>query len=319
MIRTSQRLYLLLLLLFTGSLLVPSACLAATVSCTATMSGGVTFGTADFTNNSVSTSNPTLSYTCTNPGKKTKYANVCFNIDTGVQSSTIDSRAMTDGAGHSLIFQLYKDPRSPPSNPLGSITLGGSDTPLEVTLSVPGKGSVSGSATLYGHLLPGQTTLPAALPAGNYKDAFIGSQTSITLKSNKNKVPPTCGKKAAGTFPFTATATAINMTGSNAINVTCANGTPYYVGLSPSNGNTAGAGLMTGTGSNVDKVPYQLRSATGFGGASWGNTATSAAVGDGVAGNGNGTSQPITVYATGHSANYRPDTYSDTVTINANF
>ena len=329
------RMYVLLLLLLFCGLLVPRATLAAPVSCTASMSG-VTFGSIDFINGLVSTSNPTLSYICTNTSNQRRYVNVCFNINAGTQSSGIDPRNMTNGAGDSLQFQLYQNPGNPPSNPWGSVTQGGPDTPLEVTTSVPGNGNITGSATVYGYLFPGQTTPPA----GSYQDAFTGSQTMISLKSSKNKMPASCGTASAGTFPFTVTATIIksckvtaspdlnlgsvaatttNITGNNFINVACTNGTPYYVGLSPSNGGTGGVGLMKGTGSNVDKVPYQLRSTAGLGGTIWGNTATSTIVGNGVAGNGNGTTQPLTVYATVASANYTPDTYTDTVTINVNY
>src|SRR6185312_4872742 len=303
------RMYVLLLLLLFCGLLVPRATLAAPVSCTASMSG-VTFGSIDFINGLVSTSNPTLSYICTNTSNQRRYVNVCFNINAGTQSSGIDPRNMTNGAGDSLQFQLYQNSGNPPSNPWGSVTQGGPDTPLEVTTSVPGNGNIT------------------------------GSQTMISLKSSKNKMPASCGTASAGTFPFTVTATIIksckvtasldlnlgsvaatttNITGNNFINVACTNGTPYYVGLSPSNGGTGGVGLMKGTGSNVDKVPYQLRSTAGLGGTIWGNTATSTIVGNGVAGNGNGTTQPLTVYATVASANYTPDTYTDTVTINVNY
>ena len=117
-------------------------------------------------------------------------------------------------------------------------------------------------------------------------------------------------------------ATAVNTTGSNTISVNCSKTTPYYVGLAPSNANTAGAGTMVSTtapATNTDKVPYQLTSTAGAGGTIWGNTATSTAVGNGVAGTGTGTAQSLTVYATAASANFTPDSYADTVTVNVNY
>jgi spore coat protein U-like protein len=66
-------------------------------------------------------------------------------------------------------------------------------------------------------------------------------------------------------------------------------------------------------------VPYQLTSTAGAGGTIWGNTATSTAVGNGVAGTGTGAAQSLTVYATAASANFTPDSYADTVTVNVNY
>jgi len=117
-------------------------------------------------------------------------------------------------------------------------------------------------------------------------------------------------------------ATATNTANSNTISVNCSKTTPYYVGLSPSNANTAGAGVMASTtapATNTDKVPYQLNSTSGASGTIWGNTATSTAVGNGVAGTGTGLAQTLTVYAVAASANFTPDSYADTVTVNVNY
>lgn len=114
-------------------------------------------------------------------------------------------------------------------------------------------------------------------------------------------------------------ATATDVAGNNTITVNCSKTTPYYIGLAPSNANTTSAGEMAAGGSNTDKVPYQLRSATGAAGTIWGNTATSTSVGNGVAGTGTGTDQTHTVYVTVPSANFTPDTYTDVVTVNVNY
>jgi spore coat protein U-like protein len=123
----------------------------------------------------------------------------------------------------------------------------------------------------------------------------------------------------------TVATTAVNTTGSNTISVTCSKTTPYYIGLAPS---AANGGTTTGSGSmstadalpgNTDTVPYQLTSTPGPSGTVWGNTATSTTVGNGVAGTGTGTAQSLTVYATAPSANFTPDSYADTVTVNVNF
>jgi spore coat protein U-like protein len=75
---------------------------------------------------------------------------------------------------------------------------------------------------------------------------------------------------------------------------------------------------MAGTGGNTNKVPYQLYQ-TAAGTTVWGNTATSTSVGNGVAGIGNGSAKSLTVYATAPSSDFKPDTYSDIVTINVNY
>lgn len=117
--------------------------------------------------------------------------------------------------------------------------------------------------------------------------------------------------------------TAVNTTGTNKISVTCSKTTPYNIGLAltSNSANTAGSGLMSGTGGNTDKVPYQLNSVSATGPV-WGSTATGGAVGtvgNGV--HGTGTGLPIThdVYATAPSANFTPDSYADTVTVNVTY
>lgn len=117
----------------------------------------------------------------------------------------------------------------------------------------------------------------------------------------------------------TATASDTNMSGNADITVNCSNTTPYYVGLAPSNSASDGAGALSPAGSSPDTVPYQLRSTAGTSGTVWGNTATTSSVGNGVAGTGNGSDQTLTVYVTAPSANYAPDSYSDTVTVTVNY
>lgn len=51
----------------------------------------------------------------------------------------------------------------------------------------------------------------------------------------------------------------------------------------------------------------------------WGNTATAENVGNGVAGKGDGTNKLHTVHVIVPSADVKPGSYSDTVTINVNY
>lgn len=68
---------------------------------------------------------------------------------------------------------------------------------------------------------------------------------------------------------------------------------------------------MSGTGSNNDKVPYQLRSTSGLSGTKWNS--------DGVTRIGSGAEQLESVYVTVPSADFRRDNYSDTVTIKVSY
>lgn len=114
-------------------------------------------------------------------------------------------------------------------------------------------------------------------------------------------------------------ASATNLQAQSNIKLNCSKGTPYYVGLGPSNGSAAGAGVMTETGGAADTVAYQLRSSAGMAGAVWGNSATASSAGNGVGGAGSGADQNIPVYATVASANSRPGTYADTVTVSVHY
>lgn len=121
----------------------------------------------------------------------------------------------------------------------------------------------------------------------------------------------------------TATTTAVNQNSSNTFKVNCSNKTPFYIGLSPSNANTAGAGVMSGAiVGNTDKVPYQLYSNAGLT-TVWGNTATTTTVGNGMSGTGAGMAAAnavsFTAYAKAVNADFQPDTYTDTVTVNVNY
>jgi spore coat protein U-like protein len=339
-----RRLGLLLLLCMSLWWLPASRAHADTnVTCTATMSN-VSFGNVSFTDGSGSGNNAsvnaTLNYTCTNNAilLVEESATVCFNINAGAQSgANFNPRQMTDGAGDVLQFQLFQG--AAPIN-WGSNT--NTPAPFIVSMSIPGSllgGSTqSGNTPLRGTLVSNQT----AAPPSSYQDQFTGSNTLIQVNSQAGATaPPTCiGGTTGNTFPFAVTATiikgcsvtasnvnlgtvpfnAVNSTANGTLNVTCSNGTPYFVGLAPSNGNTTGAGSMKGTlTGNTDLVPYQLSSTPGPGGTVWGNTATSTSVGNGVAGTGNGLIKPITVYATAANANFTPDTYSDTVTVHVNY
>src|SRR6185312_475374 len=105
------------------------------------------------------------------------------------------------------------------------------------------------------------------------------------------------------------------------ISVTCSNGTPYVVNLTPaSTASGSGAGNMVTSPATVN-VPYQLRQANGATAAIWGNggsvTGGVVTLGNGVQGLGTGmtAAKTYTVYATVPSTDFAPNTYSDTVNV----
>jgi spore coat protein U-like protein len=165
---------------------------------------------------------------------------------------------------------------------------------------------------LAGLLVAGQIAMAAPAAADTATGTF---QVSITIQKACTVTAGSASNIALGTVPSTAT----NTLGNNTITVYCSKTTPYFIGLAPSNANSAGAGVLSGTGGNTDTVPYQLSSTAGPSGTIWGNTATTSSVGNGVSGTGTGINQTHTVYVTVPSANYTPDTYTDTVTINVNY
>lgn len=293
-------------------------------SCTASMTP-LNFGNVDPVNNIGLTATASLSYTCTNTSNSTQSTTVCFSIG-DPNGLNINPRWLNNGS-NKLNFQMYQDAAR--TTIWGSKYNSASMQPYKILVSVPANSSVSNTLPLYGAIVASQN-----VPAGTYSANYGGNNTEIELGS-------TCGdaNPAVSTFGFTISATvanactvtagptlqlgsasgvdagSTNVGGSNTIQVSCTKNAVYNVGLQPSNGNTNGAGVMAGSGGNTDTVPYQLRR-TSVTGPVWGNNNVSASsTGNGVAGTGNGSAQSITVYAVAPTTDFRPDTYSDTVTI----
>ena len=269
----------------------------------------------------------TFSYTCTKElGDVLAGINLCFNIGASAVSGQVTPRNMSlsGNPARTLAYQLYQD--SGRTKVWGSQYQSGTTFPM-VQLNLLNLTPVTGSLTVSAQIVTPQTS---AVP-GNYQDNYTTATALVTLNPGLLFPPTTCGDTVAARFPFTVTAavskqcnitsatnisfaptsgTGRNLTASNNVGVACSNNTPYTIGLQPSNGNTAGSGVMAGTGSNTDKVPYQLSSTPGPSGMVWGNTSLNT-----VAGSGTGTTTTYPVYATVPSANYTPDNYADTVTI----
>ena len=278
--------------------------------------------------------NATLEYKCRSEFIG-GYVSVCLAANGGNDnSSAINPRYMINRTNNSstLPFNMTL----PQGEIWGAGTNGGSEYQAP-QLYVPGLfgGSRSGSVPITVSLLP---NIDGSLPtAGLYSNVFSGLSATLTFDADTNQSDANCltdrrEKKPIETFTVQATvinsceitttndvnlgshpASNTNILGSrsNAIGVTCTKNAPYTIGLAPSNGNRDGSGVMSVTGNNNDKVPYQLRSAPGLNGTKWDN--------NGVTKTGSGAEQLESVYVTVPSADFKPDTYSDTVTIKVNY
>ena len=177
-----------------------------------------------------------------------------------------------------------------------------------------GEGTGFGWRAAYGGASGGYPGCTGGSDNSNFQ--VIGGTVSANIAA-QCKIKGTVADIDFGTQSGTAT----NLQGSTALTVQCTRTTPYYIGLLPGNGNTAGAGVMYGQAplTAADTVAYQLRQAAGMSGTIWGNTATSISVGNGVAGTGTGSDQNHTIYATMASANAPAGSYQDLVTVTVNY
>lgn len=236
--------------------------------------------------------NATLEYKCRSEFIG-GYVSVCLAANGGNDnSSAINPRYMINRTNNSstLPFNMTL----PQGEIWGAGTNGGSEYQAP-QLYVPGLfgGSRSGSVPITVSLLP---NIDGSLPtAGLYSNVFSGLSATLTFDADTNQSDANCltdrrEKKPIETFTVQATvinsceitttndvnlgshpASNTNILGSrsNAIGVTCTKNAPYTIGLAPSNSNRDGSGVMSVTGNNNDKVPYQLRSAPGLNGTKW--------------------------------------------------
>lgn len=293
---------------------------AQTISCSTLNMTNVNFGNVDLVNGTGMSTTATLTYSCKATNNSGNTANVCFSV------SYSDPRQMSGTSP--LVYQLRSGTSS------GAIWGSAWATEAPVSIAIAGNSTVSGTLTMAADIAPGQT-----VPPGSESDSYAGIATAITYKLNGSCAKSTTYISGTYVFPFSVNATVVkackasavsaidlgsapasaaNIDANGNISITCSNTTPYYVGLQPSNGNSAGAGVMSAPVGNSDKVPYQLYQNAGMS-TLWGNTATAVGAGNGIAGMGNGTAKSHTVYVRAPSADYRPDSYSDTVTVVVNY
>ena len=305
---------------------------AVAIDCNASMSA-LAFGNVNPLSSQTGAT-ATLNYTCTNSANQVRSARVCFSIGEPAGGPT-NPRLMHDAGAHALQFQLYQDAAY--ALVWGSDFFGAFSTPMEVTVTVPARasgtnGSTSGTRTMYGRVNAGQT---GAFP-GAYTDNFLNGDTAITInETNGNTAPAACSMTQSGNyFPFLVSATVTNQCnvsataldfgtvglltagalGTSTLNVQCANGSAYRVGLD--------AGLNGGGNVNARKlklgaatIGYQLHSNSART-TVWGNTLGT----DTVSGTGNGSIQAYTVYGSVPAqATPAAGTYQDTITVSVTY
>lgn len=268
----------------------------------------------------------TLNYSCNNIDNNPQTLSLCFNL----LGQDTDPRLMSDGAGHTLQFQLYTDNARTQiwGNP-------GYGTQLqESLLQIPKGQSAGGSVSIYARVLNGQTTAVA----GSYIDNFPAGQATLTFTShNGGGQPPSC---AAGGTPgsFSGFTVSANVTAQCTVNATpldfgtpagvlnaaitaqtnvqvqCAPNIAYNVGLDggQNSGGDVNARKMV-LGSNA--VGYQLyrdSSRTQV----WGTTVNT----DTVQGMGDGSTRNLTVYGKVPPQTTPPaGTYNDTVVVSVTY
>ncbi|MGH8157807.1 MAG: Csu type fimbrial protein [Rhodanobacter sp.] len=341
----SLRIFLLMLVVACCQV-APESSHAATsnVTCSTTITP-VNFGQISPASTATIRVNGGIQFSCTNVSLlAAQNVTLCLGLGQGSGTSITPTRQMNGPSSSILAFQLYQD--SGYSQVWGNVPSTSNPAPMvlkfTIPLSVLGLPAIYNSPTypVYGSL----TTPQAGAASGSYSNTLNGS---LTYQANNapllgTNYPANCDGGASSGFSLSVQASVAsqctvsagsplilgsaagvaagtnNNTGSTTFSVNCTQGTLYNVGLSPSSNSLTGAGSMAGTGGNTSKVPYQLYQSVA-GTTVWGNTATSSSVGNGEAGTGNGSAQSMTVYATAPSSDFKPDTYSDTVTINVSY
>lgn len=306
----------------------------AAVNCTASMPT-VNLGNITPANAGNANIPATLNYKCDNTYVESRRVYVCLAVDGGNYSpTTVLPRYMSTGSSTPRLAFTMTLPEGTLWTTRRNLNIGSEYK--SVLHDIPGGGKIDINVPINISLLPSNGN--ALATPGVYTNKFDGGHTAITtdvspLNGDGSQLDCTKGSQGNGRFIFEVQATVIkeckitaapdvnldskpatatNIAGNTVIGVTCTNTTPYTISLTPSNNATNGAGTMSGSTGNLDKIPYNLRIAAG--GLLWGNISS-----NWVVGTGNGTNQTKTVYVDVPSADFKPDIYSDTVTIKVDY
>jgi spore coat protein U-like protein len=262
----------------------------------------------------------TITYNCTG-GTASTPVRICISLG----NFTGSVRTMTRGGAGSLDFQVYQDAAR-------TIVWGNPTTPTIMTIDTTfnASGVASGSVTMYGRILAGQTVEQD----GSYTRTMSGGTSQRLTFSTNMSTACTAITGGARTFSFTASATisnlcnvsaatlnfgsTINLTAtvdqSSTIQAQCTNSTPYNIGLNAGTGAgaTVAARKMTSGGSMINYSLYRdaARSLV------WGTTIGT----NTISATGNGSSQNHTVYGrVPVQTTPDPGTYSDTINVTVTY
>jgi len=310
-------------------LLAPAA--AAAQSCSWSVSG-IAFGSVDTLAGTNNDTTATVSINCSGFLNLLVLGNlvrVCPNLGFGTGGVTESNRQMLSGS-NALSYQLYSDT-------WGGTTWGSNvfapDPPspptLTVTLNVLGSGSLS--PTLFARVFGGQSTVAP----GPYQSNYSGTQAQLFYRqcSSLLSCPPcstalegssTTSFAVAATVPSNCLVSATNLNfgsagvlntnvdGTNAVSITCTNGTPWSASLNAGSGSGGTVNLRRMTGPGGATIAYTI----------YLNAARSQVWGDGssgtltLAGTGTGNAQSQTGYGrVPPQATPAPATYTDTVVV----
>lgn len=270
----------------------------------------------------------TINFTCTNYRSEPQNFDVCIALGFASWPGTAQQPAFPLAWPNKLDFNVYRDAA------LSQVWTEGLPFVRPVSIAGGIGTPITASIQFYGRIAPGQSPPPGNLTAAFYNNIigyptgnsgscqtwqapyFSGQQFTISVDAT---ISNDCTVRALANADLgTVAPSASPVLGSTAISVNCPMGTPYNIGLLPSNGNNVGSGTMSGTGGNPDQVPYQLHSGS-HSGPIWGNTASVSEVGNGQSGVGNGSDQNYPVYVTVPNSDFTPDNYSDTVRVTVHY
>ena len=325
------------------------------VQCTATVQGNGTFngqpalvfgsqgnGVNLLNNNQPEDIQATINYACTNTIAQPLKVRLCFNIDGGRGSpTTFSPRRMTNSRinNQTLQFLLLKPDETEWGSDSKNNTPKSSSTDI---MRILAKDTVTGSMPIKARLVRGQSGIIPTTTEHTYLANFIDGSTALSWRAAYEGAPdPTdCGTYLAPIrFSFyvqahvapvcefihaddinfgTHTAGSTNLKQSGNLTVRCTQGTPYTVGLIPSNGNQEGSGEMKSTNpANTDKVPYRLKKGIHTNAHLWGNNPSGS--GSALKSTGDGSSQIHTISAEVKNTDYTPGEYKDKVTVDIRY
>ena len=207
-------------------------------------------------------------------------------------------------------------------------------------MRIPAKDTVTGSMPIKARLVSGQSNIIPTTTGHSYLSNFTDGSTALSWRAAYEGAPdpvdcggflttqrfsyvvqayvaPVCEFISADDIDFgTHTAGSNNLKQSGNLTVRCTNGTPYTVGLIPSNGNQEGRGEMKSTNpANTDKVPYRLKK--GNSSDPWGNQ--SSGTGSAQRFTGDSSNQTHTISAEVQNTDYTPGEYQDKVTVDIRY